>query len=208
MSSTKTPDKTSGGGGSSAGSRSKLVNATIALLAAKGYESTGIAEILGASKVSRSNFYYHFKSKEELCLSALDKIANLYFNTVIAQTLGNPKLNPAERLQKHFDYLIEVMDTQSCDGGCVFTNLEAEVSDFYPSFRDRLQKIDEYSLQAIESTCRDGIDQKQFRKDIDPAVMANTVLAMFKGASILAKSQKDSKLINQTCDTLMTMLCK
>lgn len=201
--STANPGASAGGG-----SRGKLINATIALLAAKGYESTGIAEILESSKVSRSNFYYHFKSKEELCLSALDKIANLYFNTVLAQTLGNAKLSPRKRLERHFDYLIEVMETQSCDGGCVFTNLEAEVSDFYPSFRDRLQKIDEYTLDAIEATVRDGMNQKEFRKDIDAPVMANTILALFKGASILAKSQKDSRIIRQTRDSVLTLICK
>lgn len=191
---------------SALGSKPKLINATIALLASKGYESTGINEILDNAKVSKSNFYYHFKSKEELCLAALDKIAELFFKTVIRQTLANPDLKPLQRLERHFDYLLEVMETQSCDGGCVFTNLEAETSDFYPAFRERLRSVDRQTADAIEDAIKQGIKNGEFRKDLNTAHTANLILSIYKGVSLLAKAEKSPDIIRESRNTLFKLL--
>ncbi len=55
-----------------AGSRQKLLDATVELMSSRGFEAMGINSILEAAGVSKSNFYYHFKSKEDLCLAARD----------------------------------------------------------------------------------------------------------------------------------------
>ena len=191
---------------SASGSKMKLINATIALLASKGYESSGINEILDTAKVAKSNFYYHFKSKEELCLAALDKISNIFFTTVLNQTLGNQKLPPIKRLERHFDYLLEVMETKSCDGGCVFTNLEAETSDFYPSFREKLQEIDVQTVTAIEQTLADGAALGDFRKDLDVKGIALLVMSLYKGIAVMAKTRKDTNIIRQSRDALFGLL--
>lgn len=191
---------------SGGGSKMKLINATIALLASKGYESTGINEILDTAKVAKSNFYYHFKSKEELCLAALDKISNIFLTTVLDQTLGNKRLPPAKRLERHFDYLLEVMETQSCDGGCVFTNLEAETSDFYPTFREKLQDIDKKTVAAIEDTLKDGIESGDFRKNLDPAGIALLIMSLYKGIAVMAKTRKDAGVIRQSRDSLFQLI--
>ena len=38
-----------------------------------GYQGTGLEDILSSSGVCKSNFYYHFKSKEELGLKVIER---------------------------------------------------------------------------------------------------------------------------------------
>jgi TetR/AcrR family transcriptional repressor of nem operon len=50
------------------GNREKLLEAATAILGRNGYQATSVDEILEAARVAPSNFYYHFKSKEELAI--------------------------------------------------------------------------------------------------------------------------------------------
>ena len=54
------------------GNREKLLEAATAILGRNGYQATSVDEILEAARVAPSNFYYHFKSKEELAIEVLE----------------------------------------------------------------------------------------------------------------------------------------
>lgn len=54
--------------------RERLFAATVASVAAKGYEATTVADLLELSGVSRSAFYEHFRDKEECFLATFDAI--------------------------------------------------------------------------------------------------------------------------------------
>ena len=49
-----------------AGTRGQIVAAADALFHAQGFERTSFADIAAAVGISRGNFYYHFKSKDEI----------------------------------------------------------------------------------------------------------------------------------------------
>ena len=74
------------------GNREKLLEAATAILGRNGYQATSVDEILEAARVAPSNFYYHFKSKEDLGLEVLEsifersreKFAPLYVNKGLA----------------------------------------------------------------------------------------------------------------------------
>ena len=55
--------------------RDKLVEVARQLFLAKGYEATGIAEILREAGVNSGSLYYFFKTKEDLLLAVLDLVA-------------------------------------------------------------------------------------------------------------------------------------
>ena len=52
--------------------RDQIVQAADGLFYQKGYEHTSFADIAGEVKISRGNFYYHFKTKDEI----LDAVIN------------------------------------------------------------------------------------------------------------------------------------
>lgn len=79
---------------SSEGSREKLVEATIDLMASHGFEPMGISLILEKAGVTKSNFYYHFKSKEELCLAALEQMENSFFDDFSPAYIHRSNQNP------------------------------------------------------------------------------------------------------------------
>jgi AcrR family transcriptional regulator len=48
------------------GTRARIVRVAAELFAARGYDATGIADLLAAAQISRGAFYYHVDSKETL----------------------------------------------------------------------------------------------------------------------------------------------
>src|SRR5688572_2230441 len=78
----------------SMGNREKLLEAATAILGRNGYQATSVDEILEAARVAPSNFYYHFKSKEELAIEVLEgyfeksrqEMAPLFMNRSITAT--------------------------------------------------------------------------------------------------------------------------
>jgi AcrR family transcriptional regulator len=58
--------------------KKRLVKATAAVVAAKGYASTSVADIIAAAGVSRATFYSFFSNKEECFLFGYRKLSNAH----------------------------------------------------------------------------------------------------------------------------------
>ena len=189
------------------GSKEKLIKATYGLIASKGFESTGISEILEKAGVTKSNFYYHFKSKEELCLTVLDHMENYFFENMVNPSLLNVTLAPKERLRKYLDSTVARMATNCCNCGCPFVNLGNETSDFYPAFRNKISQVNTRHLQAIQRCIHDGVQSGDFRQNLDPAAMAKFILAEVNGSVVLAKIFKTTDVLNENNESLLAILC-
>jgi len=190
------------------GSKEKLIKATFDLLMSKGYESTGINEILTNSGVTKSNFYYHFESKEELCLRTLDYIEQYFFENVVNKTLLNSILTPGERLKQYLEFSLKRMESTCCEKGCPFINLGNETSDFYPAFQEKLSRINNRHLQAIESCLEAGVASGDFRESLDPKATALFILAEMNGSMILCKVFKSLEVLRTNVDSLMKMVSR
>jgi AcrR family transcriptional regulator len=57
--------------------RDKLIGVSVELIMLKGFNNTGIAEILSKAGVPKGSFYYYFKSKEDLGLAVIDHYGKL-----------------------------------------------------------------------------------------------------------------------------------
>ncbi len=190
------------------GSKKRLIQAAISLISTRGYENTGIQEILDRAGVSKSNFYYHFKSKEALCLDAIDALAHEFVTGKINATIANPALPPRERFVGFFDVMHRMMVETRCSGGCPVVNLATETSDFHPAFREKIAAFFNGFLQAIEEAYRAGVGTGDFRDDIAPEHAARLILASMNGTMVQAKVMKSADIIRQDADTLLRLISR
>src|SRR5690348_5565070 len=109
------------------GSRAKILQEARDLFYRNGYLATSVDDIIAAADVSKSNFYYHFKSKEDLGIAVLDSRCE-EFERLLAGTLCNSLLPPTGRLRSFVTLVSGVTDSHG-PGGCPFGNLIAEMSD-------------------------------------------------------------------------------
>jgi TetR/AcrR family transcriptional repressor of nem operon len=155
------------------GNREKLLEAATAILGRNGYQATSVDDILEAAKVAPSNFYYHFKSKEE-----------------IAPIFMNRSLSAGEKLERLHESLVKKATNSGCCGGCPMGNLAQELSDSYPAFRMRLARHFEECVEGIAVVVKEGLSSGEFREGTDPRAAAYLLFGSIQGLLLLAKSLK------------------
>ncbi len=65
-----------------ASQRERLLRATVAVIADKGYPAVSVADIVRHAKVSRAAFYLHFRSREDCFLAATRRGGRLLYQAV------------------------------------------------------------------------------------------------------------------------------
>ncbi len=168
-------------------SREKLLQTAASLFHLQGFRPTSLDEILDQSGVCRSNFYYHFRSKDDLGLEVLAHHVERFVTKVIHGILQDETRTPRERIERLFTEVGSAVREGSYRGGCPFGNLAAEMAG-HPEFRARLSGFFERWEEAVERCLADGVARRQFRDDLDVRNTATTLVGQIEGAILLAKA--------------------
>src|SRR3954463_9163190 len=108
-------------------SRDKILDVSTELFYRNGYQATSVDDIIAQAKVSKSNFYYHFKSKEELGLEVLNQ-RRMELEKSLDCMLGDCEQCSKARLLKFVDFLVDSQEAELAKCGCPFGNLVAEMA--------------------------------------------------------------------------------
>jgi TetR/AcrR family transcriptional repressor of nem operon len=178
------------------GNREKLVDAATAILGRNGYQATSVDEILEAAGVAPSNFYYHFRSKEELAIEVLEG----YFEKSrqeMAPIFMNRSITATQKLERLHEAVVKKVSASGCCGGCPMGNLAQELSDTHPEFRMRLARYFEECVEAIADVVKEGIKGGEFRRALDPRASAYLLFGSMQGLMLLSKSLKKVDPLDQ-----------
>ena len=78
----------------------------------KGFNHTGIQEILDAADVPKGSFYNYFKNKEDFGLQVIDYFVD-YMAHVAGGVLGDRSVSPLERIRKLLRGFIEIFKART-----------------------------------------------------------------------------------------------
>jgi TetR/AcrR family transcriptional repressor of nem operon len=169
-------------------SREKILDVSLDLFYRNGYQATSVDDIIAQAKVSKSNFYYHFRSKEDLGLEVLDQRRSALMESLDCM-LGDCGECARERLDRFVDHLVETQEVER-NGGCPFGNLVAEMADHSERFRCHLVDVFAGLTTRIASVVEDGQRHGAFRADICPNDVAALFVQATQGMLLMTKCQK------------------
>lgn len=177
--------------------RDHIVEAADQLFYERGYEHTSFTDIADAVQISRGNFYYHFKSKDEI----LDAVINVRLaNTrkMLEQWEIEGK-NPEDRIRSFIHILIAnraKIKQYGCPVGTLCAELaklnhpsQGEAKRLFTLFRTWLRR--QFTLLG----CRSDADQ-----------LAMHLLARSQGVATLANAFHDEKFIKQEAEQMCDWL--
>lgn len=153
-------------------------------------------DILQASGVAKSNFYYHFRTKDELALAVLGaQFAD--YESGILNALTDISRDPSGRLGRFCECLVTTQMEIQGMGGCPFGNFAAALSSSDPDektkeFRQILSRLFHKVEQALEECLIEGISAGHFRNDVPPKQLAMTMQAAVEGLMLMAKTHRDT----------------
>ncbi|MEO1052651.1 MAG: TetR/AcrR family transcriptional regulator [Bacteroidota bacterium] len=139
--------------------RDRLINTAADLFYDKGYNNTGINEVIDKAEVAKASMYAHFRTKEDLCIAYLQKMEG-HFNTLLKDRVENADEGKAKVLAV-FDYLGEFFTTKEFRGcWCINTMSEipkdnqvirSEIVKQKNGLKAYIQKIIEENLTVADS---------------------------------------------------------
>lgn len=174
--------------------RGHIIEVADQLFYRQGYERTSFADIAEAVSISRGNFYYHFKSKDEILTAVINlRLAN---TEKMLERWESEGTHPADRIRSFIHILIAnqtKIKLYGCPVGTLCTELaklnhraQLEANKLFTLFRTWLRR--QFTLLGRKA---------------DADKLAMHVLARSQGVATLANAFHDEKFINQE----VTQMC-
>lgn len=177
--------------------RDHIIEAADQLFYRQGYEHTSFSDIADAVQISRGNFYYHFKSKDEILDAVIElRLAN---TRKMLEQWENEGAQPEERIRSFIHILImnrAKIKLYGCPVGTLCTELakldhpsQAGANELFTLFRTWLRK--QFMLLG---------------RKVDADELAMHLLARSQGIATLATSFRDEKFIKREVQQMLDWL--
>jgi AcrR family transcriptional regulator len=160
--------------------RDQIVKTASRLFYNQGYHLTGINQVIKEAGVAKASLYYHFRSKEDLCVAYLKKRYEIWF--ALLDKYLESITDPSERIIKSFECRAQYL-VNTHFGGCTYLRIASEMP-------RRSKKI---SRQAIlQKEKHHQFFQEEVRKikwklpeneTIDANDLAHIIFILFDGAT-------------------------
>jgi TetR/AcrR family transcriptional regulator, transcriptional repressor for nem operon len=191
------------------GNKEKVVLAAMELFHRKGFQATGLEEILTQSGVCKSNFYYHFKSKDELGLFVLKQKMEEMLREIVMPNLGNRSLAPKERLHRFFEEMIRFCDAYNCRRGSIFGNMTLELAGHNEEMRQQVEMYFRHLEETVAAALQEGLDGGAMDlRGMEPGELAAAIVALLEGGILLSKGYKDSSPLSSGLKLLMYFIAE
>ena len=152
--------------------REALLDAAVALFGERGFHATSVQELVSAAKVTKGAFYHHFESKEEVLRVVHDKFidAHLERQRRILERPGSAH----EHLYSLMHLAVTVIARYRPFVAVYFQERRALSGSHHAEV---LRKRDE-GMRSYRATVRRGVQDGEFRPDVDADVAAFGALGM------------------------------
>jgi TetR/AcrR family transcriptional repressor of nem operon len=180
--------------------RGRIVATAARLMHEGGVAETTIEDVKAAAGVSSSQLYHYFADKEELVQAVIDHQADLIVGNTERAGLGTPAGLRAWR-----DLVVAQAARTSGQGGCPLGSLGGQLAETDLTARGQIADGFGRWSDALRNGLRELHAGGQLRPGLDPDELAVTLLASLQGGLLLAQVQRDTRALETTLDTFLTV---
>ncbi len=180
--------------------RSAILDAAEQSVLEKGFAATSIDEIIAATGITKSGFFYHFKDKGDLAKNLFqrymdqeDEILDDMFARVEASTK-----DPLEQLLMVLDLLCDILrDIPGLHPGCMVASYCYQ----HQLFNEDIKKLNAYNVMRWRTLYRQQLDKVVEayppQEPVDLDMLADQVLSSVEGGIILSRTLENPELLPQ-----------
>jgi TetR/AcrR family transcriptional regulator, transcriptional repressor for nem operon len=176
--------------------RSKLLDAALQVIRAKGYSATTIDDLCTAAGVTKGSFFHHFSSKEDLAVEATKHWSELTGGLFASAPYQQVK-DPRERILAYIDFRAQIVQGDLADVTCLLGTMVQETFDSHPAIRAACRAGIEGHAQTLVPTIEAAKALYAPDADWSAESLALYTQAALQGAFILAKAQGNSDIAVQ-----------
>ena len=166
--------------------KDRILEAGAEIIHQKGYNHTGIQEVLNAAKVPKGSFYNYFKSKEDFGLQIIDRFQS-QFDRLAIEILEDVSMTPLQRIDRFLGASMEHFHNSNYTGGCPIGNLAQEMGDLSSAFRKKLGDAMDAMVIAYAKVLTKAQSSGEISEHLDVNAAAYFIVAGWHGAIIQMK---------------------
>jgi TetR/AcrR family transcriptional repressor of nem operon len=174
--------------------RENIVNAATTVFHRAGFNGCTVEDITNAAGAPKGSFYNHFKSKEQLLLTAMERYSAAAGHIEILADESTP---PLKRLRKYFDRLVADFSQSSYERGCLYGNLAAEIADHNDEVRDKLGAIFTTWVDLIADVVRQAQRAGEVSSSRDAHTLGGFILSAWQGTLLRVRATRDMSLLKE-----------
>jgi TetR/AcrR family transcriptional repressor of nem operon len=171
--------------------KTRILKAGARLVHLKGFNHTGLQEVLEEARVPKGSFYYYFKSKEDLGLSLVDYFAE-NLKTMRDALSRDDSLTNLEKIRAIFKWQAESFKKAGFKGGCPIGNLALEMADCNPKFRKKLEQAFKEMKNDLAVYLEKARKAGEINESTDVAEIAAFIVSSWEGALMQMKVAKST----------------
>jgi len=169
--------------------KQELIAIGAELMHLKGYNDTGVQEILGKAGLPKGSFYNYFKSKEDFGLLVVDYYMAFY-NKIFAKFMDNKYVPPLERIRRLYKSFNKSFRANHYTLGCPIGNFAQELGDTSPVFQARLKKSADTIVRYFSDVLREAQASGHLSRSLDADKTAHYIFNSWEGAIMSMKVEK------------------
>ena len=156
--------------------RLRLVEAAFQRFYRDGFRNVGLDQVLADVGISKTAFYKHFESKDDLLLAVLHS-KNAWFQEILREVTSQRSVaNPAAQLRRLFDVVDQIIASDEYHG-CIFINAAME----FPQLHEPAHHAAAEHKRAIEAIVQELAAQAGAD---DPRSLAQELCLIMEGAYV------------------------
>ncbi len=186
-------------------SRTRLLNAGIHVIRAKGYAATTVDDICRDAGVTKGSFFHHFKSKDDLALATIAQwraMTECFF----ANAPYHEGQDPLDRLLGYLDFRAAILTGELPNYTCLLGTLVQETYDTHPLIRVACDQALSSHIAALTSDVQAAKDLYAPAATWSAEGVGEFIQAVLQGSFIFAKAKQSPDVVHENLEHLRRYL--
>lgn len=185
--------------------RVEIMEAAITLFARRGILATTMAELAKAIRMTPGALYWHFPTKEDLLLAAIEELHTRYFEEFQDLFAEQRQLTARQQFESFISRTQKFLRAHR-EYGIFFGMVAAESAHANDRVAEAIREKLGLYVAVMENIIRHGQDKtKEFRADVDAHVAAHSVFGGFMGMLLHQNLFRESLGYDPALSTLLML---
>jgi TetR/AcrR family transcriptional repressor of nem operon len=185
--------------------RSKLLDAALSVIRAKGYAATTVDELCTAAGVTKGAFFHHFKSKDALGVAAAEHWSEIT-GALFAEAPYHRHADPLDRVLGYVAFRKALLRGGVPEFTCLVGTMVQETYQTVPAIRAACDRSISGHAATLEADIEAAMRDRRLSPDWTARSLALHTQAVLQGAFILAKAKGSAEIAADTVDHLIRYL--
>ena len=182
----------------------KIVRTARRLFRQQGYGNTTIDDICREAEVKRGNLYFHFKSKQELALEAINDLTDRQIP--FFRELSEDEKDPARRIELMIDGIVNYYRARGEKGNCLFGNIAQELADSDRILAEAAGRFFREWIDLLQQLFEEAKAQGILETGTDARALSHLIVSSVEGAIILYKASHNPDAYTSIGEALKSVI--